>query len=217
MSCCGDDYGRAFPEAEAARAVAGFERRGLRGTARLTAASIERHVENGGSLLEIGGGPGLIGISLLASGAVARVTTIDLSPSWTEPARDLADRQGVSERVERIVGDVVAMAPQLEGADVVVAHRVVCCYPDWKAMMSAVATLTGRWVTITFPAARWWNRLAVGLTNLVMRLRQVRFRAFVHPPEQMLAELEGAGLRVRADAVGLVWRTVMLERTGSSS
>lgn len=217
MSCCGDDYGRAFPETEAARAVAAFERRGLRGTARLTAASIERHVDHGGSLLEIGGGPGVIGIHLLAAGVVSRVTTIDLSPSWTKPARDLADRQGVSERVERIVGDVVTMAPELEGADVVVAHRVVCCYPDWQAMLSAVATLTGRWAIVTFPASRWWNRVAVGLTNLFMRLRSVQFRAFVHPPEQMLAELERAGLRVRADAAGPIWRTIMLERTGPSS
>lgn len=115
------------------------------------------------------------------------------------------------------MGDVVTRAPGMEGAEVVVAHRVVCCYPDWQEMLSAIGSLTGRWVTLTFPASRWWNRLAVGLTNLFMWLRRVGFRAFIHPPEEMLAHLERQGFSVRSDAAGPVWRTVMLERSEPSA
>lgn len=48
--------------------------------------------------------------------------------------------------------------------------------------------------------------------NLVFRLRRIEFRAFTHPPAEMLAVLESRGLRHTFSHRGLVLHVAGLER-----
>ena len=125
----------------------------------------ERGIE-GGTVLEPGGGIGAVEIELLKAGA-ARSTVVELSPGYEQVAAELAREAGVAERMERRVGDFAADGT--EPADVVVLHRVVCCYPDYERLLGAAAEKARQTVVFTYPPRNVVSRAVLGLVNLWLR------------------------------------------------
>jgi SAM-dependent methyltransferase len=211
-TCCyADEYGELFSARAAHRTARRYLRRGLRGSERALADGVAAIGLAGATVLEVGGGVGQVHTDLLRRGA-ASATNIELSPGWEAAATWLLTQLGLRERVQRRLGDFVDAGEDLRQADIVVLHRVVCCYPDWPAMISAASARTGRCVALTLPADRWWNRLGIGAANWLLRVQKRSFRAYVHPWDQVVEALEAAGFRTAADHRGLIWRTVIAER-----
>jgi magnesium-protoporphyrin O-methyltransferase len=210
--CCEPgEYAKVFTSRRARREVRRYLGRGLRGTAAELATAVAETGIDDATVLEVGGGAGTIQVELLRRGAASAVN-VELSPNWEAPAAELAGDAGVSDRVVRRVGDFVSLAPTLQPADVVVLHRVVCCYPDWKAMLDATARLAGRVVALTFPVDRWWTRWYIRTANVLIGATGSTFRAFVHPVAPMLGVLGSAGFTTTHDRSGAGWRTVVLAR-----
>jgi len=192
--CCSQrDYARLFSRRTARRDAERYRSRGLRGTG----AELVRFAGDvsGATVLDIGGGVGAIELELIAAGA-ARATNVELSAEYEDEAALLLDEQGVSGRVERRVGDFVVDAASIEPHDVVVMHRVVCCYPDVDALMGAAAEHARRRVVLTYPQERAWIRLAARVVNLGLRVSGSSFRVYVHPVQRMVAAAAGHGLEL---------------------
>lgn len=188
-----------------------YRRRGLDRTAARMVAFLEDRGIVGATVLEIGGGVGEIQIELLRRGAASAVG-LELSTGYEAEAARLAAEAGVTGRLRRVIWDLAASPAGVAPADVVVLHRVVCCYPDYQRLLAAVADHAGRLVVFSHPPRRAVGRVFVGLTNLAMRLRGREYRAFVHPPAAMLAVLGDRGLRQTYAHRGLVWQVAGLER-----
>lgn len=170
----------------------------------------DRGIE-GATVLEIGGGVGEIEIELLKGGA-ARAQNLELSPGYEEEARQLAEEAGVGRRVDWRIHDIAEDPQAVEPADVVVMHRVVCCYPDYERLLGAAADHARRALVFSYPPRNALIRAFYGVFNFVMTLMRSSFRGFAHPPRAMLSVLEGRGLRrVYQDHVG-IWRVAGLER-----
>jgi 2-polyprenyl-3-methyl-5-hydroxy-6-metoxy-1,4-benzoquinol methylase len=211
-NCCyADEYGACFTPGAARRTARRYLRRGLRGTARQLADAVTASGIEGATLLEVGGGAGDLHAELLRRGA-RRAVNVDLSPSWERAAAGLLQAKGLGGRVERIVGDAVDIATDLDPADVVVLHRVICCYPDWRAIVEVATSRARRTIGFTLPADRWPNRAAIATGNALLRLDRRRFRAFVHPVEEIVDAVARAGFEVRVDRAGVVWRTIVADR-----
>jgi magnesium-protoporphyrin O-methyltransferase len=166
---------------------------------------------DGATVLEIGGGVGVIQLELLEAGA-ARATNVELSPEYEEAARGLAREHGLEDRVERRLGDVV-QAPELAGsADAVVMHRVVCCYPDYDALVGAASERAKRYLVMSFPRPRWAVRAVFGAVNVGARLLRWEYRTWVHPPQALAEAAESRGLRLAAESRGRIWQFAALER-----
>jgi hypothetical protein len=102
------------------------------------------------SLLEIGGGVGKLQIELLKRGA-ARAVDLELSAAYEQEAKSLLREAGLEERAERRLHDI-AMDPEgVEAADVVVLHRVVCCYPDYERLLGRAAQHARRLLVFSYP------------------------------------------------------------------
>jgi magnesium-protoporphyrin O-methyltransferase len=80
-------------------------------------------------------------------------------------------------------------------ADLVVPHRVVCCYPDYERLLGAAADHARRALVFSYRPRNAISRAFYGVFNLVMRLTRSGFRGFAHPPGAMLGVLEAHGLR----------------------
>ncbi|WP_052666535.1 class I SAM-dependent methyltransferase [Nitriliruptor alkaliphilus] len=209
--CYADEYGQHFTAGAARRQARRFQRRGLRGTARTLADGIERTGLADASVLEVGGGVGDLQAHLLLAGAV-RTTNVELSPNAEAAAEHLFSTLGLADRVDRRVGDFVEEAVQLPAADLVVLHRVICCYPDWGAMTGAAVERTRHAIGITIPVDRRRTRAVIAVGNRYLALRGLHFRAYVHPAAAVIDVIERAGFEVVLDRSGLVWRTVVLQR-----
>jgi magnesium-protoporphyrin O-methyltransferase len=210
--CCDPDgYQATFSDRFARRMARRYRRRGLNRTQeRLTGFLTERGID-GASILEIGGGVGEIQVELLRRGA-SSVTNLEISTGYEQEARDLLERSGMTGRVERRLLDIATEPDQVDEADVVVLHRVVCCYPDYERLLSAAGSHARRLLVYSHPPANPITRLVIGWDNLLRRLRGNEFRAFVHPPAAMVEVVQQQGLKLRYRHHGLSWDVVGLER-----
>jgi magnesium-protoporphyrin O-methyltransferase len=107
----------------------------------------------------------------------------------------------------------IAEAPDaVAKADIVVLHRVVCCYPDYERLLSAAGNHAERLLVFSHPKDNAFFRGLFRAQNLACRIRRQSFRAFVHPAAAMEQVLAGTGLTTRDVHQGKAWRVVGLER-----
>jgi 2-polyprenyl-3-methyl-5-hydroxy-6-metoxy-1,4-benzoquinol methylase len=210
--CCSPrDYDRFFGKRFAQRLAKKYRKRGLDKTAREMADFLRGRCIEGATVPEIGGGVGEIEIELLKAGA-ARAQNLELSPAYEEEARTLAEEAGVGGRIDWRLHDIAEDPEAVEAADIVVMHRVVCCYPDYERLLGAAADHARRALVFSYPPRNALSRIFYGVFNLVMRLMGSGFRGFPHPPGAMLAVLEGRGLRQTYEHHGRIWQVAGHER-----
>ena len=189
-------YRKRGPDRPASRIVEFLQNRGVEGA----------------TVLEVGGGVGEIQLELLKRGA-ERTTNLELSPAYEEEAGKLARDAGVERRVERRLHDIAVDPAEVEPADIVVLHRVVCCYPDYERLLGAAADHARRLLVFSHPPRNVISRSILAAQNLGFRLSGKQFRVFAHPPAAMLAVLERHGLQVVFGHRGIPWQIVGLERS----
>jgi magnesium-protoporphyrin O-methyltransferase len=210
--CCDPDgYEAVFSDRFARRQARRYRRRGLNGTeARIVGFLADRGLE-GASVLEIGGGVGEIQVELLRHGA-SHVTNTEISPNYEEEAAALLETAGLQGRVTRRMVDVATAPDDVAEADVVVLHRVVCCYPDYERLLSAAGSHARRMLVFSHPSPHPVTRAVMGWDNLVRRVRGNDFRSFIHPPQAMVDTLRAQGLTATYRHRGWSWHVVGLER-----
>jgi 16S rRNA G966 N2-methylase RsmD len=217
MSDCCDrtSYQTVFSDRFARRVARMYCRRGLdRTQRRLLTFLTERGIEHA-SVLEIGGGVGEIQIELLSRGA-RKATNLEISRNYEPEAAALLERFGMVDRVQRRFVDIATSPDAVEPADVVILHRVVCCYPDYERLLSAAAGHARRLLVYSHPPRNSLIRMIISCENLLHRLRGSDFRAFVHPPAAMIKTAEAQGMSVSYRHRGVSWHVVGLERLAPS-
>jgi magnesium-protoporphyrin O-methyltransferase len=204
---CDEFFGDGFARRVAKR----YRKRGVDKTARRMVEFLASRGLEGASVLEIGGGVGDIQLELLARGA-ACTTNLELSDGYEAQAARLAREAGVEQRVERRRHDIAVDPGAVEPADVVVLHRVVCCYPDYERLLGAAADHARRLLVFSHPPRNLVSRAFIAAENLAFRARRMEFRTFAHPPGAMLGVLERHGLRHTYSHRGFPWLVAGLER-----
>jgi len=159
----------------------------------------------GATVLEIGGGVGGVHVELLRRGA-AKATNLELSDAYEPEAARLLREAGLADRVDRHLVDIVAEPEAVELADVVVLHRVVCCYPDYRGLLGAAADHARRTLAFSHPRGHVLNRATTFAENVGHMVRRQEFRAFMHPPGAMVAVLADHGHEVIHSGGGMIWQ-----------
>jgi hypothetical protein len=119
---------------------------------------------------------------------------------------------GMRDRMTRSQVDIAATPGEVETHDIVVLHRVVCCYPDYERLLTAAADHAKRLLVFSHPPRNWVTRTLTRLENVGFRLRGKSFRTFAHPPAAMVAVAEGRGMHTEYSYRGPVWQVVGLAR-----
>ncbi len=211
--CCARGCDAFFGARFAGRMAKRYRKRGLDRPARRMVEFLDDHGIEGATVLEVGGGVGEIQLDLLERGA-ARTVNLELSAAYEPEAERLLRDAGLEDRVERRLHDIAVDPAAVEQVDVVVLHRVVCCYPDYELLLTAAADHAERLLVFSHPPRNVVSRVLVGAQNLGFRLTGKDFRTFAHPPSAMLAVLEGRGLRPTFVHRGVPWQVAGLERAG---
>jgi hypothetical protein len=202
MNCC-TAIDRRFTAEMARRDLARYRAKGPRKTTRLLLDALIAEGVAGKSLLDIGGGVGVIPHELVRAG-VTEVTSVEASIAYRDTACEEAERQGYGERLTAHHGDFVALAATIPEADIVTLDRAICCYPDMETLVAASATRARLLYAIVIPRDTWWMRIAIGLQSLPYRLHRAR---------TIEAGLRRAGLERRATRKSLAWDVVVYIRS----
>lgn len=210
--CCAPQppgaYDREFDGRFARRLARRYRTDGLTPSAQLIVSFAASVGLDGASVLEIGGGIGDIQLEALKRGA-AHTTNIELSSAYEPEATRLLDEAGLRDRATRMLGVDLAAAPEaVEPADIVVLHRVVCCYPDYRALLGAAAGRGTRAVVFSHPTHNLGTRVTARLINAWYSLTGNPYRAFSHAPEAMVAVLRGRGFEPRYRERSGPWHVV---------
>jgi SAM-dependent methyltransferase len=192
-----------------------------RDPARRPAVKLARLLENqlysagveGRSVFELGCGRGELAAELASAGA-ARVTGVDLSPDNIEAARQMAAEDGLSDRMEFRVGN--AAEANLPSHDVVVHHRVICCYPDPKTFLDNSIAATGSVYGFSMPRSRGligiMVRVSIVFENLIHRIKRRGFRAYIHDERLIDATIRSAGFRLHGRTNRIGWFAAVYTR-----
>ena len=200
-------FGPRFARRQARR----YRKRGLDAAAQRIVDFLTAHGLEGATILEIGGGVGEIQLEVLRRGA-AHATNLELVDTYDAPARELAAEARMTGRMSRRLLDIAATPDEIGPADIVVLHRVVCCYPDYSRLLGAAADHARRLLVFSHPPRNPISRAIVSVQNSMCRLTGRSYRAFTHPPAAMSQVLSRHGLRVNHRRRASVWQVVGAER-----
>lgn len=215
--CCGvpqdpSRYSAVFNSRFAAKIARRYTRKGPTPAERAIIDAVVADGVSGRTVLEIGGGIGELQLELLARGA-ASTTNLELSGEYESAAAELIAQAGVADRVNRVLGiDLAAEPGAVADADIVILHRVVCCYPDDARLLGAAADHARRVLVFTHPPRNALTRIAVRVENALMRLLGRSYRGYIHSPRAMADVVARHGLRPVRSAPTRAWQLVTATR-----
>ena len=212
MNCCQcEGIERLFNQAEAAKKLKQYRRKGPDKTTRLLINALRGYGVEGMTLLDIGGGVGAIQHELLKAG-VSRAASVEASSAYLNTAKAETERQGNAGRVTYHYGNFVDLAAALPPADVVTLDRVICCYHDMPKLIGLSVARAVKLYGLVYPRDTWWMKLGLAAGNLFFRLRRTPFRVFVHPTEAVEAIIQAEGLKRSFYRTTGMWQVVVYAR-----
>jgi hypothetical protein len=211
-NCCCQGVDQIFGEKTARHDLRRYHKRGPSKPTRMLLDAVQREGVQNATVLDIGGGIGVIQQELLDAGAES-ATSVEASAAYVRVAREEAQRRGRADRISYREGDFVALADRVEPADVVTLDRVICCYPDMESLVGRSADRARRLYGLVYPQERWWVATGIRATNLLMRLLRRGFRAHLHPTAAVDAAALSHGLTPRLTRrAGSVWQVAIYAR-----
>lgn len=217
MSCCAhcEDAGELFNPSKAKKELRQYRRDGPPNkSTRLLIGALKTLDLQDKTLLDVGGGVGMIPFELLEAG-ISESTTVEASPAYLTVAEDEARRRGFEERTAYEYGDFVDLAPTLPEADLVTLDRVFCCYPHLERLVEASTAKATRWYGITYPKERWYNQVIGGLTGVYCWARDMDFRMYIHTGVEETIRANGFEPFYQDDTI--LWRVALYERQNGAA
>ena len=202
--CCGVD--KVFDLREAEKQRKKYLRSGPRSS---TAALIEHmrpSVKQGQSLIDIGGGIGVLGVELKASG-LSSYTSVDASSGYQKIASELlAKDSNQSMELSFICGDFVEENDKVGIAEHVCLDKVICCYPQMESLLRSAARKSSQQIGLSYPPSGLASKLFRSMANLYFRIRGNPFRTFIHPQKEIHRVLQEEGFVKSYSGIHFPWR-----------
>jgi hypothetical protein len=216
VSCCTSTgyrtiFGRKAVERDARR----YRRKGLTDSAGWILQVLGDDGVADRSVLEVGGGIGSLQIELLEAGA-SHATNVEIIDSYEATARSLIAERDLEARVERHIADYAQHPEHNPAADIVIMHRVICCYPDPDTLTAAACAQARDRVAITIPRDTPWVKLGFWGMNACLRLRRIAFRGYVHPQARILEVANSHGFHATHHQRGALWESLILQHASST-
>ncbi len=211
MNCCQcQGIETLFDRKFVAKELARYRRKGPDKTTRMLLDSLKAGVD-GMTLLDIGGGVGVISNELFKAG-ISSATNVEASTAYLEAAKDEAARQGHTERVSYRHGNFVDLAADIPPADIVTLDRVICCFPDMQGLVGLSVARARKLYGVVYPRDAWWVKIGLAVENLVYRLQKSSFRVFAHSTDAVEALLRSNGWKRLSCRKTIIWQVVVYSR-----
>jgi magnesium-protoporphyrin O-methyltransferase len=215
MNCCKSNQCLGIEEVfDTGMAESDLKRYTKKGPSKATRRLLEalrKYELRGESLMDIGGGIGIIQHELVQD-EIKSVVNVDASPAYSEFAKREAVRRGYDDRAQYLVGDFVDLASDLEPADIVTLDRVICCYDDMEALVSASVKKSKRLLGVIYPIDRFIFRFVFAAVNFIQNLFNRNYNMFAHRNEEVEALIAAGGFNRKYYHRGFLWQVAVYEK-----
>ncbi len=209
MTCCQRQVIEdRFDQDYVAKKVQQYRQSGLKKETRILVEALKAEGVEGLTLLDIGGGLGIIAHELLKTG-VSLAMSVEASQAFIEAAETEAAKHGLADKMTFVNGDLVEVAPQVPETDIVTLDKVVCCYRDMESLVRVSVEKAKRFYGLVYPRDNWWVKAAIGFENLFESLKGSDFRVYVHPTQEVDRLIREHGLRQRFRRALIDWQIVV--------
>jgi len=208
--CCGADT--FFNEKEARKQLKRYRKKGPRKTSYNLIQGIKSIKNGSNSLLDIGGGIGVVHLEMIKDG-ISRVTNIDASSSYLKLARDESERQNVQDKINYFQGDFLDEQKTLNKHDIVVLDKVICCYPYMPDLLNASINNSNKILALVYPKSNILGKIIFAMGNITLKIKGNPFRIFLHSNQNVRNKIEKAGFHRVFYKTVYLWNVEVYERT----
>ncbi len=215
MSCCQRQIlETTFDQSVAETELKQYREKGMIKTTRLLVDALKSQGVKGKTLLDIGGGIGVIQHELLKSGLRHSINA-EVSQAYIEATKQEAARQGHEDRISHHHGDFVDLAHTISSSDIVTLDKVICCYHDWQSLVEQSSSLARNLYGIVIPRTNLMSKLSIGWGNFILWIRRHPFRTRIHPVDAIDTMLQGKGFKQRVHQKTFIWHMIVYSREPS--
>ena len=208
--CCGAN--RLFDIKNAKKDLKRYLKKGPRKPTKLLIEALKSENLTNLSLLDIGGGVGIIPLELLPKG-LKKVIDVDASEGYISIAQSEVTKRQQQDSITYKLGDFVAIQEHIEKHDIVTLDKVICCYPNVDALLQTSLSKATLYYGLVYPQANVLSRLAVWFLNLSLKIRGNSFRTFVHSPAFVNNTILDAGFeKIASSKTFLSWQIHLYKR-----
>ncbi len=213
---CGHCLGieKVFDHSLAEKDLERYRRNGPSKTTRILIDAIREAGIGGMTLLDIGGGVGVIRHELLNAGLSSAIS-VEGSLASLEAAKQEGERQGHKDQSGYLHGDFVDLANEIPPVNIVTLDKVICCYPDMQQLVQLSAERAGKIYGVVYPIDAWWMKVGVRLHNLVRKWQRNPFRAYIHPTRAIESLIQKSGLKPYFTKKSFPWYIAVYHRQNS--
>lgn len=201
-----------FGKGLAKRDLKNYHEKGASKSTKILLDMLKKFGVEGKSLLDIGGGIGVIQHELIAEG-LDHAIDVDASSAYIQVAKNEAERRGHLDKIRFEQGDFVQLAPKIDSVDVVTLDKVVCCYPDMHALVDLSSARAQEFYGLIYPRDNLISKAVMPIFNFfAFRLWGNPFRTYIHDTAEIDAIIRGNGLQQIEHRKTGVWQVALYQR-----
>ena len=199
--CCGAD--KLFDAKTAKKQYKRYLKKGPAKVTKRLIGQLEK-TETRESLIDVGGGIGAIQWWFLKHGG-KQTLGIDASSGYINLAEEHAAKNNFKENSHFIMGDFTAQAEELPKVDHVTLDKVICCYPDFEAIINLACKKSIHTVSLSYPMDGFIADIVRSFGVLFMKLTGNPFKPYVHRVTSVRALLVKNGFDLEEKEISFPW------------
>ncbi|HNP18985.1 MAG TPA: methyltransferase domain-containing protein [Fulvivirga sp.] len=180
--CC--DTNKFFDEKNAKKELKQYLKKGPTGATKSMLKALESIPKQGKSLLDIGGGIGVLQWEFLKEQA-DHVTDIDAATGYIDMIRSLAIEFDYQEKTTFIQGDFNDVADPLPQYDFVTLDKVICCYPDYELILNNALSKSEGYIALSYPISNVISKWLNNVIRLYFFIKKSAFKTYIHPSKKV--------------------------------
>lgn len=207
--CCGAET--IFDEKKAEKSLKKYLKKGPEKFTKLLLNALYKNELTNFSLLDIGGGIGILQHELIKKGII-KTTDVDASTAYIATAKQLMKKNDTENKMKFIYADFNDCHQEIEKHDIVTLSRVVCCYPDAVGLINNSIAKTNKFYGLIYPRTGFLAQIFQKIMNLGMYLKKNPFRVFMHSEELINKTVCNNGFERIYYGNAFPWRVVLYQR-----
>ena len=209
--CCNLSYQHEFDTKKAQKELEDYRRNNLKKSSRALLEVIKKLPLQGKTLLDIGGGIGVIPLELFQEG-VQKTTHIEISEASRQAFLTETKRQSLVNKVESKQGDFLDLHDSVSTADLVTLDKVICCYENYLDLVGQSVSKARKWYVYSIPRDVWWVRLLQGIEQWIRTRKGRPFQSYIHSTAEIEKLVQMAGFRKVEQRYQREWMIVVFEK-----